>query len=72
MSLHSNSRTNRDRRDQAFARAVIAAAERRRRDDEAREALPESEQCLYCGTALDVTTYHPYCTVQCAVDAGNE
>jgi hypothetical protein len=65
-------RTNQDRRDQAFARSVIALAERRRLDAEAREALPEVERCLWCGLPFEAQTHHPYCSVQCAISAEND
>jgi Fe-S-cluster-containing dehydrogenase component len=48
----SGSKVNRDRRDQAYCRWVIAEAERRRREAEAaaREAVVEAE-CEHCGKA---------------------
>ena len=48
--LFSGSKFNRDRREDAFARSVIAEAERRRRqaETEARDTAANAE-CDYCG-----------------------
>lgn len=43
--IFRGSKTNRDRRDDAFARSVIGEAERRRKADEQRLRTP----CEYCG-----------------------
>lgn len=75
MNRHSfsSSRLNRDRREDAFARAVIGLAEARRRDEEARDALPEQEHCIYCSDPLPIDAPHyPYCTTRCGVDASLE
>jgi hypothetical protein len=65
-------RTSQDRRDQAFARSVIAIAERRRLDDEAREALPQAERCFWCGVWFTSDKHHPYCSAHCAISAEND
>lgn len=64
--VFSGSRINRDRREQSFARAVIAAAECRRRQEE------EVEQCLFCHVPLVSRDVHPYCSKECGLAAEME
>lgn len=70
----SDNRRNRDRREDAFARAVIARAEQLRREEEARAALPEPERCPMCNDLLSGNCEirddnYPYCSTRCSLEA---
>lgn len=61
-------------RDQKLAVSVIAEAERRRRESEARAALPERERCPQCGEPLSGNCevrdeHYPFCSVRCSLEA---
>lgn len=59
-----SSAINRDRRDQAFARSVIAAAAKLNQEAVAREAVAASEpdRCAYCSREPVDAAYDPYCS----------
>jgi hypothetical protein len=76
-----SSSTNRDRRDQAFARSVIAEATRRHNAtvDDRMNTLDdrEIERCIYCSAALSGNieirdNTWPYCSVTCSINAEND
>ncbi len=64
----SSSRLNRDRREDSFARSVIAEAQRRHLEQKA-EALEAAEapRCPVCGREMN--DGDSYCTTRCAIDA---
>lgn len=62
----SGSRANRSRREQSYARAVIAAAERLRQQQE------NKERCLFCADVLTTRDHHPYCSKECGDEAARE
>ncbi len=60
-------RANRDRRDVAFCRSVIAEAQKRHVEP---LELPEPVVCVYCGGSMPVDrTNAPYCSAIRAIDA---
>ncbi len=65
--VFSGSRMNRDRREQSFARSVIAIAQRLRLD-------AEKERCLLCNEPLSGNCEvrddaYPYCSKECGLAA---